>query len=93
MEKEVFGNDSFKKFAGSHLEMVNADFPRLGKHKLDENLAKQNDALAEKYDKDGHFPYTVLLTSDGKVLKTWEGYTGSKPAEYIAEISSFINAN
>ena len=92
MEKSIFSDDSFLHFAQAHLEMVNADFPRLGKHHLSKDLTKQNEALAERYNKDGHFPYTLLLSADGKVLKTWEGYTGAKPTAFMDEISRFTNA-
>jgi thioredoxin-related protein len=88
MEKDIFSKDTFQHFAESNLVMVNADFPRLAKNKPDKAVVKQNDALAEKYDRQGHFPYTVLLDADGRVLKVWDGYTGVKPEELIAQIRS-----
>lgn len=88
MEKEVFSNERFQQFAAANLVMVNADFPRLAKNKVDKAIAKQNDALAEKYDREGHFPYTVLLDADGRILKVWDGYTGMKPEDMIAQIRS-----
>lgn len=91
MEKEVFSNQSFSQFSDKNLEMVNADFPRLSKHKLDKSVSKQNEALAERYNKDGHFPLTLLLDADGKVLKVWDGYQGQKPEDLIGEIKQ--NAN
>jgi thioredoxin-related protein len=93
MEKEIFAQDSFGKFAEAHLEMVNADFPRLKKNKLDNATERQNESLAEQYDKDGHFPFTVLLNADGKVLKTWDGYKGEKPQDLIQQISSYAGSN
>ena len=86
MEKDVFDNDSFGRFASGHLVMINADFPRLAKHKQDKTLVKQNEALAEQYNKGGHFPYTLLIDADGRVLKVWDGYAGAKPEEYIRQI-------
>jgi len=88
MEKEVFNTDTFSHFAQDHLCMVNADFPRLSKHKLDKELTKQNERLAERYNKEGHFPLTLLLDADGKVLKTWDGYSGAKPEEVIQQIKA-----
>jgi thioredoxin-related protein len=82
MEKEVFATDTFQHFAAESLIMVNADFPR----HADKALLKQNEKLAEKYNKEGHFPYTVLLDPDGKVLKSWDGYKGMKPEELIAQV-------
>ena len=92
MEKEVFGTDSFSHFASDNLVMVNADFPRLSKNKLDKSVLKQNEVLAERYDKAGHFPLTLLIDENGKVLKSWVGYTGTKPADFIREIKSIEDA-
>jgi len=82
MEKEVFATDTFQHFAAESLIMVNADFPR----HANKALLKQNEKLAEQYNKEGHFPYTVLLDPDGKVLKSWDGYKGMKPEELIAQV-------
>jgi hypothetical protein len=92
MEKEVFDNDSFNRFAAAHLIMVNADFPRLNRNKPGKALVTQNEALAEQYNKDGHFPRTLLIDADGQVLKVWDGYTGNKPEEYIRQIKAFSDA-
>ena len=86
MEKEVFSNGAFQQFASESLIMVNADFPQKGMSKMEKALIQQNDALAEQYNKEGHFPYTVLLDPDGKVLKVWDGYKGMKPDELIAQL-------
>lgn len=85
MEKEVFATDTFQHFASESLIMVNADFPR-SPDKMDKALLKQNEKLAEQYNKEGHFPYTVLLDPDGKVLKTWDGYKDMKPEALIAQL-------
>lgn len=90
MEKEVFSADSFHAFANDHLEMVNADFPRLSKNKPSKTVVSQNEALAERYDKEGHFPYTVLLDADGKVLKSWDGYARIQPSEFVEQIRPFL---
>jgi len=92
MEKDVFSKDEFAQFADKSLEMVNADFPRLKKHELDKAVSKQNDALAEQYNKAGHFPYTLLLDADGKVLKVWDGYNGEKPEDLIRQIKIYASA-
>lgn len=92
MEKDVFNADTFTQFAEDKLVMVNADFPRK-KSGLDKAIIKQNEALAEQYDKEGHFPYTVLLDADGKVLKVWDGYKGDKPEEFIDQIQAYATTH
>ncbi len=88
MEKEVFRNETFDQFADSALVMVNADFPRQKKNQPSKAVAVQNDALAARYNKDGHFPLTLLLAADGTVLKRWDGYSGTTPAAFIQEVQA-----
>lgn len=88
MEKKLFDQDAFQHYATDHLLMVNADFPRQKKNKLSDELIKANEALAEQYNKEGHFPYTVLLDANGKVLKVWDGYKDITPEEFITDIKN-----
>src|SRR5438477_12871131 len=68
MHDEIFENKSFSQFSTDHLILVNADFPRLKKNQLSKEQQKKNDQLADVYNKEGTFPMTLLLTTDGKVL-------------------------
>lgn len=88
MHKEIFETPAFNNFASAHLVLVNADFPRLKKHQLSEEQQQKNDQLAERYNKKGIFPLTILLSEDGKVLKVWEGFTTPAPDAFINEIKS-----
>jgi thioredoxin-related protein len=74
LKKEVFNSDMFEQFADSSLVLVNADFPRSKKHQYSKELQRHNEALADQYNPLGKFPFTLLLTADGKVIQTWEGY-------------------
>ena len=67
LHKEVFGSNAFEQLANEKLILVNADFPRYKKNQLSVSQQKINDALAEKYNKKGEFPLTVLLNSLIKV--------------------------
>ncbi len=93
MEKNIFSQDTFQDFAQENLVMVNADFPRLKKNMPEKAIAKQNETLAEQYDKEGHFPYTVLLDADGKVLKVWDGDPGISPVDFIEQIDAVKHAD
>ena len=92
LRKDVFENPAFSAFADTSLVLTNADFPRQKKNKLTEELVKQNDALAEKYNPKGLFPLTLLLTADGKIIKTWEGNPGLKADDFINEIRNACGA-
>lgn len=88
LKKEIFESDVFSKFADSSLVLVNADFPRNKKNQLDKETTKQNDALADKYNPDGKFPYTVLLDPQGNILKTWDGLPSEKAEDFTNEVKT-----
>jgi thioredoxin-related protein len=91
MRKEIFEADGFKKYADASLVLVNADFPRLNKNQLTKDLQKHNDHLADKYNPDGIFPLTILLTADGKVIKKWEGFPSLTPDEFVSQVKFSSN--
>lgn len=91
--KEYFENEDFLKMANGNLVMLNADFPRRKKNQLSPEQTKKNDALAEMYNKGGHFPYTLLLDANGKVIKTWDGKPTVTVEKWTKEIKSLCDAN
>ena len=92
MHKDIFDKEVFKEFARENLVLVNADFPRASKHSLTREQQKKNDQLAENYNKNGVFPLTLLLTAEGKVIKTWEGFPTVTADEFTRQVQSLINA-
>lgn len=92
MEKNIFDQDVFQQYADEQLILVNADFPQQKKNKPSKEVQEQNEMLAEKYNKQGSFPLTLLLDSDGKVLKTWKGYKKeTTPEEFVSQVKAAIN--
>lgn len=73
--------------AGQNLVLLNADFPRRKKNLLPPEQAKKNDALAERYNKEGNFPLTLLLDANGKVLRSWKGRPEKSVEKWTQEIS------
>lgn len=92
-KRDYFGSEVFIKMADENLVLVNADFPRKKKNQLTADIVKQNEMLAERYNKQGTFPLTLLLDAEGKVLKTWSGKPEVSPAEWTAEIQAICQAN
>ena len=92
-KKEIFEDKSFNAFAASNLVLVNADFPRLKKNKLSVAQTKENEALAEQYDKQGAFPLTILFDADGKILKQWVGFPAENAGKFIEQIKSVEQRN
>jgi len=71
---------------------VRADFPRQKKNQLSKEQVKLNEALADKYNPDGKFPYTLVVDEHGKVLKDWDGYPDESPEKFVEQIDQLPNA-
>src|SRR5579864_1234252 len=85
MHDEIFASDVFTKMADSLLVMVNADFPRKKKNQLSAPQQQLNNAMADQYNAEGKFPFTVLMNANGKVLKAWDGFPEMKPEEFCKQ--------
>ena len=90
MRKEFFDSGVFKEMADSELVLVNADFPRSKKNQLPAAQQKINDEMADKYNSQGKFPYTLLLDPNGKVLQTWEGLPEESVESFTVDIRNAI---
>ena len=88
LDREIWSTEEFKSYAKEHYVMLKADFPRKKKNALPENQQTKNNLLAETYNKNGHFPFVVVLNSEGKVVGE-SGYIKTKPSSYISHINSF----
>jgi thioredoxin-related protein len=93
LRSEIFESPVFSAMADTTLVMVNADFPRNKKNQLDKQIVKQNEALADKYNPEGKFPFTLLLDANGKVIKSWDGLPKETAAQFASEVKEICNAN
>ena len=93
LRKEVFDDPVFSAMADTSLVLVNADFPRMKKNQLSKEQQQANDRLADRYNPQGKFPLTLLLTADGKVLREWEGNPGLKPTDLARQARALIDAD
>ena len=91
MRKEIFGNEQFSKMADIKLVMVNADFPRNKKNKLEKTIKKQNEVLADKYNPEGKFPFTLLLDATGKIIRSWDGLPKEDPAQFTEQVKTICD--
>jgi thioredoxin-related protein len=92
LRKDILESSAFENYATGHLVLVRADFPRQKKNQLDAAQVKRNEALADKYNPEGKFPFTLLVDKNGKILKSWDGYPNESPDKFIAEINQVANA-
>jgi thioredoxin-related protein len=93
LRKNIFESTEFKTYSEKCLVLLNADFPRLKKNKLSKEQTAENEKLADKYNSKGRFPFTVLMTADGKVLKEWDGLPNLSPAAFTKEVNDVVEAN
>ncbi|OKS86264.1 thioredoxin family protein [Mucilaginibacter polytrichastri] len=89
LRKEILESSNFEVYAADHLLLVRADFPRQKKNLPGKEQVKLNEALAEKYNAEGKFPYTILVDENGKVLKAWDGYPDETPEQFITDIKKY----
>lgn len=90
LRKEILESTQFEGYATDHLVLVRADFPRQKKNQLSKEQVKLNEALADKYNSEGKFPYTLLVDENGKVLKSWDGYPNETPEAFVGEIEKIM---
>lgn len=82
LEKNLWNSNEFKTEAQKNWVLLRADFLQKKGDPEPVNVNDMKMILAEKYNRDGFFPYIVVLDKYGKVL----GKTGSEdftPEEYI----------
>lgn len=84
-KKTILASDTFKAYAKKNVTILYLDFPSRRKNKLSKEQTKHNEALAEKYNRQGFFPNIVLMDSKGKVLAKPQ-FKGQSPTTYIAHL-------
>lgn len=91
LRKEILETTAFTDYASTRLVLVRADFPRQKKNQLSKEQVKRNEALADTYNAEGKFPYTLLVDDHGKVLKTWDGFPNETPDQFTSEINAIFS--
>ncbi|MDD5706053.1 MAG: thioredoxin family protein [Kiritimatiellae bacterium] len=88
LEKEVFSQAAFKKYAQANVVLFLADFPR--RKVLPANVKAQNEKLAAKYGVEG-FPTVLLLDAEGQVLAQ-TGYQAGGAEAYVKHLQELVKA-
>jgi thiol-disulfide isomerase/thioredoxin len=86
-DKKVLSEQSFQAFVKGHLILLKADFPQ--RKKIPDDVKKQNDALAEKYNPKGLFPHMVLVIP-GQTDPATLTYSNQTSDEFISEINAHL---
>jgi len=88
LRDEVFVQPEFIDFAKENLILLTIDFP--SKTKLPPEVAKANQALAEKYDIEG-FP-TILIINSQEELIAQTGYQDGGAGPYVEYLRELMQA-
>lgn len=92
LHKNIIETEAFQKLISDNAVIyLNADFPRSKKKQPTQAVKKENAELADQYNPNGIFPYTLLLDAEGKILKTWEGLPAQSADAFTGEIRNFYN--
>ena len=89
LDQDIWKSDAFIDYSINHLVLLKADFPKKKKNKLSKEQQLHNDALAEKYNMQGYFPFVVVLNAEGKVLGKTSYKKDFLPENYINYFSNF----
>jgi len=85
LDKNIWQSEEFKKDAKKNWILVKADFPKKKANQLSPELTESNNQLAEKYNKDGNFPFVVVIDKAGKVMGM-TAYKNIDAQQYIEEL-------
>ena len=82
LKENILSQPAFAAATADELVILYADFPARKKNQLSDAQTKQNEALAERYNKLGAFPKLVLLNSDEELLAEPE-YKGQSVEAFV----------
>jgi len=88
LNKEMWANAEFQKYAKENYVMVKADFPRRRENLLSKEQKDKNDKLADLYNRDRVLPLVAVLDKQGALLGT-TGYKKVAVHQYIELLDFF----
>jgi len=68
LKHDILESEMFQTYFPSQFALLYLDFPMHKKNKLAPNQMKQNEMLAEKYNKSGLFPNLIIIETNGKIV-------------------------
>lgn len=89
LKADILHSEAFEAYFPSKMALLYLDFPMQTKNKLPADLKKQNELLAEKYNKSGAFPAMILIDTNGKILGNLN-YTHQTPAVFIEQCNTLL---
>ncbi len=84
-KKDILEDTAFIEFAKENFVILYLDFPARKKNRLSKEQTTHNEALAEKYNRQGSFPKVVLIDSDENILSQPD-FHGQSTSIFISEL-------
>jgi len=88
LNKEMWSNTEFRKYAKENYVMLKADFPRRKENMLSKEQLEKNNKLADLYNRDRVFPLVAVVDKQGTLLGT-TGYKKVAVHQYIDLLNFF----
>ena len=88
LNNDLWPKSEFIEFANKNYILVKAEFPRKKKNRLPKEQQEKNNKLAEAYNRNGYFPFIVILDKNAKVLGKTD-YKNITALAYIDLLESF----
>lgn len=88
MEKKVFSQDAWRKFAADNLYLAYIDFPS-DKSKQSDELHNQNVRLQENFNVEG-FPTMILLDPEGTQLATFSASESVTAESFVKQVQKAL---
>lgn len=85
-KQQVLADEAFQSFADTALVVLYLDFPAKKKNQLPPEQLKQNEALAERFNKSGAFPHILLMNHQEEIIAPI-GYHQQTADVFIREIN------
>lgn len=89
LKQNILVSDTFQAYYPTKMAILYLDFPQQKKNQLPVELKKQNEALAEKFNKSGFFPYLVLVDSNEQPIGNLY-YKHQTPTEFIHQFEAIM---
>lgn len=87
LEKNIWRSEEFQEYVKPRLILATTNFS----DSASIEIKTENLLIVEKYNKDGFFPFVVIVDKDGKILGKSGVYNNETPAEYLNFLSSIVD--
>lgn len=91
LKADILKSVEFESYYPKKMAILYLDFPLQKKNKLSAEMKKQNEMLAEKYNKTGLFPNLVLIDTNGKIVGNLT-YKHQSPSIFIEQCNALISS-